>query len=56
MELRGRVAIVTGGASSAGWAIVVRLVDEGVAVVVADVSDVAGAAGSSLTATGETSS
>jgi NAD(P)-dependent dehydrogenase (short-subunit alcohol dehydrogenase family) len=42
MELRGRVAIVTGGATGAGWSIVLRLVDEGVAVVVADVSDVAG--------------
>ena len=36
MELRGRVAIVTGGATGAGWSIVLRLVDEGVAVVVAD--------------------
>jgi 3-oxoacyl-[acyl-carrier protein] reductase len=44
VELRGRVAIVTGGASGAGWSIVLRLVDEGATVVVADVSDVAGEA------------
>ena len=44
MELSGRVAIVTGGASGAGWSIVLRLADEGVAVVVADVSDFAGEA------------
>jgi NAD(P)-dependent dehydrogenase (short-subunit alcohol dehydrogenase family) len=44
MQLRGRVAIVTGGAAGAGWTIVLRLVDEGVTVVVADVSDVSGEA------------
>jgi NAD(P)-dependent dehydrogenase (short-subunit alcohol dehydrogenase family) len=44
MELRDRVAIVTGGATGAGWSIVLRLVDEGVAVVVADVADLAGEA------------
>jgi len=44
MELRGRVAIVTGGASGAGWTIGMRLAGEGAAVVVADVSDVAGEA------------
>src|SRR3954464_8683409 len=42
LELSGRVAIVTGGASGAGWSIVRRLVDEGVAVVIADVADSAG--------------
>ena len=44
MELRDRVAIVTGGATGAGWSIVLRLVDEGVAVVIADVADSAGEA------------
>ena len=45
MELRGRFAIVTGGATGAGWSIVLRLVEEGVAIVIADVADVAGEAG-----------
>ena len=38
MELRDRVAIVTGGATGAGWSIVLRLVDEEAVVVVADPS------------------
>jgi NAD(P)-dependent dehydrogenase (short-subunit alcohol dehydrogenase family) len=44
VDLRGRVAIVTGGATGAGWSIVLRLVDEGVVVVIADVADAAGEA------------
>ncbi|HEX6696835.1 MAG TPA: SDR family NAD(P)-dependent oxidoreductase [Solirubrobacteraceae bacterium] len=44
MDLRGRVAIVTGGAAGAGWTIAMRLVDEGVVVVIADVADAAGEA------------
>jgi NAD(P)-dependent dehydrogenase (short-subunit alcohol dehydrogenase family) len=44
VDLRGRVAIVTGGAAGAGATVVSRLVDEGVAVVVADVDAVAGEA------------
>jgi NAD(P)-dependent dehydrogenase (short-subunit alcohol dehydrogenase family) len=42
VDLHGRVAIVTGGAAGAGASMVSRLVDEGVAVVVADVDSVAG--------------
>jgi NAD(P)-dependent dehydrogenase (short-subunit alcohol dehydrogenase family) len=42
VDLHGRVAIVTGGAAGAGATMVSRLVDEGVAVVVADVDAVAG--------------
>jgi NAD(P)-dependent dehydrogenase (short-subunit alcohol dehydrogenase family) len=44
VDLPGRVAIVTGGATGAGWPIVLRLVEEGVAVVIADVADAAGEA------------
>ena len=44
MDLRGRVAIVTGGAAGAGATMVSRLVDEGAVVVVADVDVVAGEA------------
>ena len=44
VDLRGRVAIVTGGAAGAGASIVLRLADEGATVVVADVSDAAGEA------------
>jgi NAD(P)-dependent dehydrogenase (short-subunit alcohol dehydrogenase family) len=44
VELRGKVAIVTGGATGAGWAIVSRFVAEGATVVVADVDSVAGEA------------
>jgi NAD(P)-dependent dehydrogenase (short-subunit alcohol dehydrogenase family) len=42
MELRGRVAIVTGGAAGAGRTMAQRLADEGATVVVADVDDRAG--------------
>ena len=42
MDLPGRVAIVTGGATGAGWSIALRLVDEGAVVVIADVADGAG--------------
>ena len=35
--LQGRTAIVTGGASGLGRSIVVRLVEEGVSVTVADI-------------------
>jgi NAD(P)-dependent dehydrogenase (short-subunit alcohol dehydrogenase family) len=38
MRLKDRVAIVTGGATGIGLAIVRRLVDEGAAVVIADIS------------------
>jgi NAD(P)-dependent dehydrogenase (short-subunit alcohol dehydrogenase family) len=44
VDLPGRVAIVTGGAAGAGATMVSRLVDEGVAVVVADVDVAAGEA------------
>jgi NAD(P)-dependent dehydrogenase (short-subunit alcohol dehydrogenase family) len=44
VQLRDKVAIVTGGATGAGWSIVLRLVDEGVVVVIADVADAAGEA------------
>jgi NAD(P)-dependent dehydrogenase (short-subunit alcohol dehydrogenase family) len=44
VDLRGKVAIVTGGAAGAGATMVSRLVDEGVAVVVADVDVAAGEA------------
>jgi NAD(P)-dependent dehydrogenase (short-subunit alcohol dehydrogenase family) len=47
VDLHGRVAIVTGGAAGAGATMVSRLVDEGVAVVVADVDAVAGEAAAS---------
>ena len=42
MDLRDKVAIVTGGAAGAGQAMVRRLADEGAIVVVADVDDAAG--------------
>jgi NAD(P)-dependent dehydrogenase (short-subunit alcohol dehydrogenase family) len=42
VDLRGRVAIVTGGAAGAGEAMVRRLAEEGATVVVADVDDTAG--------------
>ena len=42
MDLKGRVAIVTGGAAGAGATIVQRLAAEGATVVVADVDDAAG--------------
>jgi len=44
VDLRGRVAIVTGGAAGAGATMASRLVDEGVSLVVADVDAVAGEA------------
>jgi NAD(P)-dependent dehydrogenase (short-subunit alcohol dehydrogenase family) len=42
VDLQGRVAIVTGGASAAGATMVQRLAGEGATVVVADVDDAAG--------------
>src|SRR5688500_8045135 len=39
--LQGRTAIVTGGASGLGRSIVMRLVDEGVSVTVADIDSTA---------------
>jgi NAD(P)-dependent dehydrogenase (short-subunit alcohol dehydrogenase family) len=42
VDLQGRVAIVTGGATAAGATMASRLVDEGATVVVADVDDSAG--------------
>jgi NAD(P)-dependent dehydrogenase (short-subunit alcohol dehydrogenase family) len=42
VDLPGKVAIVTGGAAGAGAAMVARLADEGVTVLVADVDDTAG--------------
>jgi NAD(P)-dependent dehydrogenase (short-subunit alcohol dehydrogenase family) len=42
VDLHGRVAIVTGGATGAGWSIALRLVEEDVVVVIADVADGAG--------------
>ena len=44
MELRGAVAVVTGGGSGLGWFIVERLVAEGCTVLVADVEPGASAA------------
>jgi NAD(P)-dependent dehydrogenase (short-subunit alcohol dehydrogenase family) len=44
LRLRGRVAVVTGGAAGIGLATVRRLAAEGARVVVADVEDVAGKA------------
>jgi NAD(P)-dependent dehydrogenase (short-subunit alcohol dehydrogenase family) len=44
VELRGAVAIVTGGAAGLGWFVVRRLVSEGASVVVADVDEGAWAA------------
>jgi NAD(P)-dependent dehydrogenase (short-subunit alcohol dehydrogenase family) len=42
VELRGRVAILTGGAAGAGATIAARLVDEGAVVVVSDIDVAAG--------------
>ncbi len=44
MRLKGRVAIVTGGATGIGFAISRRLADEGSAVVIADIKGAAEAA------------
>jgi NAD(P)-dependent dehydrogenase (short-subunit alcohol dehydrogenase family) len=43
VELRGRVAIVTGGAAGLGLAVARRLAAEGVTIVVADIDEGAGA-------------
>lgn len=52
-RLEGRVALVTGGASGIGKATVMRLVDEGAAVVLTDVQDDKGkAVADSVTASG----
>jgi NAD(P)-dependent dehydrogenase (short-subunit alcohol dehydrogenase family) len=42
--LKGKVAVVTGGAGRIGKAVVARFVEEGVSVVVADINDAAAAA------------
>lgn len=41
-RLRGRTALVTGAASGIGWAIAVRLAEEGAAVLATDIQDDAG--------------
>ena len=49
-RLDGKVAVVTGGASGIGAAIVDRFVEEGAVVVVADLQERAGATSSTGTA------
>jgi len=45
--MQGRAALVTGGASGIGLAVCRRLAEEGAAVMIADIDDVAGAAAAS---------
>ena len=45
MRLEGKTALVTGGASGLGYAIVRRFVDEGATVLITDVDEAGGAAG-----------
>ena len=40
LHLKGRRALVTGGASGIGWAVVQRLRQQGLAVVLADLNGV----------------
>jgi len=44
MRLEGKTALVTGGASGLGYAIVRRFVDEGATVLITDIDEAGGAA------------